>query len=490
MSTFKTKIFPEPELEFGDKHHHPDPRLGLLQAGPLQTNLGDTIKVGIVGSALTVEKSTEFLSSIEDGFAGNTEKHPNLHPDFPGLRNQNPFRCRFEVAAAEDGVLTKIEIEKITKEPSNARAVEIAVDAVIAQLEKLEAHRERPDVVMVALPVNLIERVWRNERASDDVVEDESIDSGEGKETSPNFRGLLKARAMNLSFPIQIVWEDVINPDAKIPRKIKDNSDRQTQDRADLAWNLMTTLYYKGSGKVPWRRMPEEGEFTACYIGISFFKDAETDQIWTSAAQMFDERGRGFILRGGTAQSEARGRHPYLTVEEARQLTESALAAYRSIHRTMPARVIVMKTSRFREDEAEGVGKALDEAGVELRDLVWIHESYSVKVLRDGDFPVLRGTFVELDGNGLLYTNGSIPYYGTYSGLYVPNPLLLCPHPQSESTIEQIAKEVFSLTKVNWNSTQMNQRLPIPIRAARKVGDILKYLPAGQKVSSDYRKYI
>ena len=490
MSTFKKKIFPEPELEFGDKHHHPDPRLGLLQAGPLQTNLGDTIKVGVVGSALTVEKSIEFLISIEDGFAGKTEKHPNLHPDFPGLRNQNPFRCRFEVAAAEDGVLTKSEIEKITKEPSNARAIEMAVDTVIVQLEKLEAHRERPDVVMVALPVNLIERVWRNERASDDVVDDEPIESGEGKETSPKFRGLLKARAMNLSFPIQIVWEDIINPDAKIPRKIKDNSDRQTQDRADLAWNLMTTLYYKGSGKVPWRRMPEEGEFTACYIGISFFKDAETDQIWTSAAQMFDERGRGFILRGGPAQSEARGRHPYLTVEEARQLTESALAAYRSIHRTMPARVIVMKTSRFREDEAEGVGKALDEAGVELRDLVWIHESYSVKVLRDGDFPVLRGTFVELDGNGLLYTNGSIPYYGTYPGIYVPNPLLLCPHPQSKSTIEQIAKEVFSLTKVNWNSTQMNQRLPIPIRAARKVGDILKYLPAGQKVSSDYRKYI
>ncbi|WP_254368277.1 hypothetical protein [Paracoccus sp. Z118] len=394
------------------------------------------------------------------------------------------------MAAAEDGILTKSQIEKITKEPSDARAVEMAVDAVMAQLVKLEAHRERPDVVMVALPVNLIERVWRSERASDDVADNETVEPKEGKGPLPNFRGLLKARAMDLSFPIQIVWEDVINPSAKIPRKIKENSDRQTQDRADLAWNLMTTLYYKGSGKVPWRRMPEEGEFTACYIGISFFKDAETDQIWTSAAQMFDERGRGLILRGGPAQSEARGRHPYLTVEEARQLTESALAAYRSIHRTMPARVIVMKTSRFREDEAEGVGKALDEAGVELRDLVWIHESYSVKVLRDGDFPVLRVTFVELDGNGLLYTNGSIPYYGTYPGLYVPNPLLLCPHPQSESTIERIAREVFSLTKVNWNSTQMNQRLPIPIRAARKVGDVLKYLPPGQNVSSDYRKYI
>lgn len=490
MSEFKTKIFPEPELEFGDKHHHPDPRLGLLQAGPLQTNLGDAIKVGVIGSALTVEKTIEYLQAIEDGFEGKTEKHPNLHPDFPGLRNQNPYRCRFNVVAAEDGILTKGQIKKITKEPSDALAVRMAVDAVVAQLETLDAQSERPDVAVIALPVNLIARVWRNEKAYDDVIDDAPARPIETQDTAPNFRGLLKAQAMHFGFPIQIVWEDLINPDAKIPRKIKENSDRQTQDRADVAWNLMTTLYYKGSGKVPWRRMPEEGEFTACYIGISFFKDAETDELWTSAAQMFDERGRGFILRGGQAQSEARGRHPYLTIEEAHKLSDSALAAYKLVHRTMPARVIVMKTSRFREDEAEGVGQALDEAGVELRDLVWVQESYSVKVLRDGDFPVLRGTFVQLGGNGLLYTNGSIPYYGTYPGLYVPNPLLLRPHPQSESTIDQIAKEVFSLTKVNWNSTQMNQRLPIPIRAARKVGDVLKYVPEGQKVSSDYRKYI
>lgn len=486
MSTFNTKIFPEPELEFGDNHHHPDPRLGLLQAGPLQTNVGDAIRVGIVGSALTVEKTTEFLTEIEDGFEGKTEKHPNLHPDFPGLRNQNPYRCRFEVAAAGEAVLTKAQIQKIIKEPNDALAIRMAVDAVIVELEKLDKHREKTDVAVVALPVEVIERVWNNKKAAVSLVESEHVGGGE----TPNFRGLLKAQAMHFSFPIQIVWEDVVNQKARIPRKVKENSDRKTQDRADLAWNLMTTLYYKGSAKVPWRRLPEEGEFTACYIGISFFKDAATDQIWTSAAQMFDERGRGFILRGGPAETEVRGRHPYLTTSEASKLTEGALSAYKTVHKNFPARVIVLKTSQFRDDEAEGIGEALDAAGVELRDLVWIQESYTVKVLRDGNFPVLRGTFVDLDGNGLLYTNGSIPYYGTYTGLYVPNPLLLCPHSQSESTIEQIAREVFSLTKVNWNSTQMNQRLPIPIRAARKVGEVLKYVPDGQRVSSDYRKYI
>lgn len=148
-----------------------------------------------------------------------------------------------------------------------------------------------------------------------------------------------------------------------------------------------------------------------------------------------------------------------------------------------------MKTSQFRDEEAEGILEALDSAGAELRDLVWVQESSTVKVFRDGNYPVMRGTFVELDGKGLLYTNGSIPYYGTYPGMYDPKPLLLCPHKSSDSTVAQIAKEVLSLTKINWNSTQINQKLPIPILAARSVGEILKYVKE-ERVSSDYRRYI
>ena len=178
-----------------------------------------------------------------------------------------------------------------------------------------------------------------------------------------------------------------------------------------------------------------------------------------------------------------------MTQEDAKQLITDALAAYKNHHRNYPARVIVLKTSQFREEEADGTLEAIDEAGAELRDLVWVQESYSVKVLRDGNYPVMRGTFVELDGKGLLYTNGSIPYYGTYPGLYDPRPLLLCPYKGHDSTIAQIASEVLALTKINWNSTQMNQKLPIPIRAARAVGEVLKYV-TDQKVSTDYSRYI
>ena len=486
MMDLQSKIFEEPELEFGDKHHHPDPRLGLVEAGPLQPPLGEVIRVAVVGSAKTVEDTQKFLVDAATGFQGKTERHPNMHPDFPGLGNQNPFRCRFEVEDGATAALSQSIIEKIKKEPSHRKAVEMAVEEIVSELQTLDESSHRPNVAIVALPVALIERVWNAKVDSKSTTEAEDS----GGSDAPNFRGMLKAKTMGLSFPVQIVWEDVLDEKASIPRKVKESRDRDIPDQADRTWNLMTTLYYKGSGRIPWRRMPREGEYAACYVGISFYREVGGQQLFTSAAQMFDERGRGFILKGKRAQTESRGRHPYMTFEDAHGLTAQALAAYKNHHKHFPARVIMLKTSRFRDDEARGILKALDEAGTDLRDLVWVQESYAVKILRDGNYPVLRGTFVNLAGKGLLYTNGSIPYYGTYPGQYDPRPLLLCPHESCDSTISQIAEEVFSLTKINWNSTQMNQRLPIPIRAARKVGEVLKYMEEGQAVSADYTRYI
>lgn len=466
---FETKIFEEPHLEFGDKHHHPDPRLGLFEAGPLQIPAGDVVKIAVIGNAKTIEDTKKFFLEAAAGFAGKGERHPNMHPDFPGLGNQNPFRCKFDIPDGATVAITQSKIDKIKKEPHHGKAVEMAVDEIVQQLQTLDESSNRPDVAIVALPVSLIERVWNAK--VDSKATTEKDDSG-GSD-APDFRGMLKAKAMELSFPIQIVWEDVFDETASIPRKVKENRARKIQDRAGRTWNLLTTLYYKGTGRIPWRRMPQDGEFTACYIGISFYREVGGQQLFTSAR----------------AQTESRGRHPYMTQDDARELIKDALAAYKNHHKHYPARVIVLKTSQFREEEADGIFEAIDEAGPELRDLVWVQESYSVKVLRDGNYPVMRGTFVELDGKGLLYTNGSIPYYGTYPGLYDPRPLLLCPYEGSDSTIAQIASEVLSLTKINWNSTQMNQKLPIPIRAARAVGEVLKYV-TDQKVSSDYARYI
>ena len=150
---------------------------------------------------------------------------------------------------------------------------------------------------------------------------------------------------------------------------------------------------------------------------------------------------------------------------------------------------VELKTSRFRPEEADGIDAALKMFSIEIADLVWLQESSPIALFRDGNYPVLRGTFVDIDGKGLLYTRGSVPYYGTYPGLRVPRPLLLVPHKNSDPNLLTLAKDVLALTKVNWNTTQFDQKLPAPIKAARDVGRILKHIDFGMPVSSDFRRY-
>ena len=479
---FKAHVFDEPMLEFGDGGQHCDPRQGLREHGPLQPRSGDVIRVGVIGTDDTVAGFTEFLGETGRGIESGNKQLINLNPDFPGLGNQNPFRCKFEVPDGATATISRRQVNEITGIGRHDEAVRHAVELITSQLSALVEGSAKPDVIVLALPTPLIEKLVNAKSEVEDSDDDD--DGGD----MLNFRDLLKAKTLHLPVPTQIVWPDTWDDAAKIPRKVKRDSNRQTQVKATRAWNLLNALFYK-AGKVPWRLLPDQAEYRTSFLGIGFYRDLDGQQLWTSTAQMFDERGRGLILRGARAQTETRGRHPYLTAKDAEELVVQSIAAYKAHHRHVPARLVVLKTSRFRPEEAEGIDAALGKSGIEMSDLVWVQESSPIAIFRDGNYPVLRGTFVDLGGKGLLYTRGSVPFYGTFPGLRVPRPLLLVPHENSDSKILTLGKDVLALTKVNWNTTQFDQKLPAPIKAAREVGRILKHVEFGTAVSSDFRRY-
>jgi hypothetical protein len=480
----KSFVLDEPMLEFGDGGRHLDPRYGLREYGPLQPRSGDVVRVGVIGTEDTVNGFTDFLSETARGIESGNRALANLNPEFPGLGNQNPFRCKFEVGTGATTALSRRQVSEITAIGRHDEAVRRAVDVMIEQITALSEASSKPDVIVLALPIELIEKLvnaYSEEKA-------EGVDEDDTSDELLNFRDLLKAKTLHLDVPTQIVWPDTWDDAAKIPRKIKRASSRQTQVKATRAWNLLNSLFYK-AGKVPWRLLPEEGEYRTSYLGIGFYRGLDGQQLWTSTAQMFDERGRGLILRGARAQTETKGRHPYLTAVDAEELVTLSINAYKAHHKHVPARLVILKTSRFRSEEAEGIDAALKNFSIDMADLLWVQESSPIAVFRDGNYPVLRGTFIDLHGKGLLYTRGSVPYYGTYPGLRVPRPLLLVPHCHSDSTIQTLARDVLALTKVNWNSTQFDQKLPAPLKAAREVGRILKYVDNGTAVSTDFRRY-
>lgn len=482
---FKSHVFDEPMLEFGDGGQHCDPRQGLREFGPLQPRSGDLVRVGVIGTEDTLGGFTEFLAETARGIESENKQLINLNPSFPGLGNQNPFRCKFAVPDGATATLSRRQVNEIRSISRHDQAVRHAVGLIASQLSALIESSAKPDVIVLALPIPLIEKLV-NAKSEEHIESAEDDDDG-GDDTL-NFRDLLKAKTQHLDVPTQIVWPDTWDDAAKIPRKIKRESNRQTQVKATRAWNLLNALYYK-AGKVPWRLLPDQAEYRTSFLGIGFYRDLDGQQLWTSTAQMFDERGRGLILRGARAQTETKGRHPYLTAKDAEELVTQSITVYKAHHRHVPARVVVLKTSRFRPEEAEGIDAALRNFGIEMADLLWVQESSPIAVFRDGNYPVLRGTFVDLIGKGLLYTRGSVPYYGTYPGLRVPRPLLLVPHENTDSTILTLARDVLALTKVNWNTTQFDQKLPAPIKAAREVGRILKHIEFGTAVSPDFRKY-
>jgi len=474
------QLIDEPELEFGDGGRHRDPRLGLMRHGPLQPILGDKISIGVIGTADTIEGFERWMERVRTGISGKLTKQPNLFPPLPGLGNENPFRCPFEVKPTARRVLPARDIRDIVSIQKHSEAVQEASALFSDQATTMLESSDKPDVIVAALPFDLIMRVVN------EITENNDDDDDDGAEP-PDFRDLLKAQTLHLQKPTQIVWPTLWDDRAQIPRKLKSTM-RKVQDPATRAWNLLNALYYK-AGRAPWRLLRPEDQHKTTYIGVGFYRDLSGQRLLTSTAQMFDERGRGLILRGGRARIDKGNLHPYLDRSDAYDLMQRSLKAYYAQHQHYPARVVILKTSRFETDEASGLQEALKEANVAYSDLVWISESSPITMFREGDYPPLRGTMIGLGKEALLFTRGSVPIYRTYPGLRVPRPLMLRPH-CLDTPIGDVARDILALTKMNWNSTQFDGSMPIPIRAARQVGKVLRHVPLGEREATEYPYYM
>lgn len=132
---------------------------------------------------------------------------------------------------------------------------------------------------------NDIEATEDEEDEQEKSAEESDLDAEEVSEKEQNFRRYLKAKAMQYNIPIQIVRDRIAKPTADM------------QDEATIAWNFFTALYYKASG-TPWALIRKDVAETTCYAGISFFKSRDRSTTQTSIAQIFNELGKGVILRG------------------------------------------------------------------------------------------------------------------------------------------------------------------------------------------------
>jgi hypothetical protein len=157
---------------------------------------------------------------------------------------------------------------------------------------------------------------------------------------------------MHLGVPLQLVVESTL---------LTGKANRGNQDDATRAWNFATALYYKGNKTVPWRLKEERFKPKSCYVGIGFYRSRDGETISTSLAQVFDEFGHGVILRGTPVVIDKNDKRPYMSEQQAYDLLSSALSEYGKALMHMPARIVIHKTSKFRDTEIKGFNRVLEE---------------------------------------------------------------------------------------------------------------------------------
>jgi len=480
----KVELLEEPELEFGRRGRHIDIRFGIKENGPVSVDDNDApreIKMGVVGTPGSIEKLLTWMDACRSPIDAKPSKKPNLFPSFPGFAPDRCFYCDWSTSDKLQKALTPREIKDILDNNPRNEAVQKVADLFIAGCRYLTEYAT-PDVLVCAPPLELFEKFDMPLGSGED---DDAPDS-DALEYKIDFHDYLKSRGLRLPKPIQFVRPPTYDPDAKLLRST--GNPRGLQDPATRAWNFFTALYYKARG-IPWRLLRRPSEIDSVYIGISFYLSPDKETTHTSVAQVFNERGEGMIVRGGEAKRSEEDRQVHLSAEAIRQLVTNVLTEYKRVHRNLPARAVIHKTSAFNEDEKGGCNDALKTLGVDVHDFLTIGTSF-IRLYRQGEYPPLRGTFLQLDpDNWFLYTRGSVDFYMAFPGMYVPKTLEITAAEVDQSP-RKLAEEILALTKMNWNNTQFDNAFPITIKAARQVGGILKYAADLPEIEASYAYYM
>ncbi|HOH23236.1 MAG TPA: hypothetical protein PLH70_08895 [Bacteroidales bacterium] len=473
----KADYIQEPFLLFG-KGKSICPREGIAELNVYDTVINarkTQLLIGIIGVEEDVLNLKDWLKKFESYIPAKPDgKQKGLFKSFPGFRQDLGFCAKFIYDSNYERILSPNDIKKILEEPNRDKKVLDALelyDKNIAFLSDIK----NCDVIICIIPKSFEGKIVK-ENKNDESVDQEAEDN-EGSEYELNFRRALKARAMKYNTPIQLLREYVMHDNKK------------SQDAATKAWNFCTALYYKGLQTIPWKLEVDENKPKACFVGIGFYRSRDKQTIQTSLAQIFNENGKGVILRGTSVMEDKNDKKPHLSYEQSFELLNDALTKYKFAIGTMPGRVVLHKTSKYYEDELEGFIQAMRNFGVTEYDIVTVMET-DLRLFRNNPYPPVRGAMLSLtEQRHILYTRGSVHYYQTYPGMYIPSPLEVR-IVSSVSSAKTICKEILGLTKMNWNNTQFDNKYPITIGCARRVGEIMKYLGDNEQPKESYAFYM
>lgn len=148
---------------FGGSHEHVDPKTGLALYGPYcPPGLGrpalSSIIVGAVGPAPMVADAGAWVDACRD-IITNSGAEPFLYPHFPGCRqDQLPFYCDLLFRDQWCETIRDAELKRALAQPIFEDRLMALINLYMAGLETLKGREPQPNVVLLCLPQDVVDR--------------------------------------------------------------------------------------------------------------------------------------------------------------------------------------------------------------------------------------------------------------------------------------------------------------------------------------------
>ena len=487
----------EPPIMVGLGQEVEDPRDGLTLFGPYSKSL-KSIRCGVVATkkgfsallnfidrihkpvynGITNDLSRPFFPGIESVFGCSIDKNEIIFKEIE--QSEIDYRLFINSKYVRTYDLVTLFIEPIIEAQKND---DISPNLWLIVIPEEIYKYCRPESV---LPKELIKRQSYFTRAKakcyqympslfPEFQEEEHKKAEEAKKYAydAQFHDQLKARLLEYAIPTQIIRE--IKLDWRNHRNTKGQYLMDlSQLEGHLAWTLSTALFYKSGGK-PWQLSSVRPD--VCYLGLVYKKISDKPSATNAccAAQMFLDNGDGTIFRGEVGPwYNPESKEYHLNTSEARNLLTQAISSYKKQMKKYPKEIFIHAKTHFNQIEWDAFREAIPEPQTTKISCITISDRAKFKLYRKNScYPIMRGMALFIDDkNSFLWTTGFVPRLQTALGLEVPSPIHISID-KGDAEISTVTKDILALTKLNYNACQYGDHIPVTLRFADKIGEIL-----------------
>lgn len=457
---------PEPKLIFGAPQNtyvsDINPMKGLSENLPFDTSSHVlsplNIPLGVICPLSKCELFYQFLTSL---CMGNIKPHNNVYMrDYSSF--QDIYKINLDIPYHRDSPMWIKCRDEQTDGFTLAQNICSAIDRI--------ASINPRSVIVVFIPSN-----WQSIRSF--YIQNIEVD----------FHDYIKSHCAQNGITTQFIEEKTVYSNMK----------------CEVRWWISLALFVK-SGRTPWSLGSLNMDTAYAGIGYSLDNTLGKNVTIIGCSHLYNAQGQGlkFRLRKIDNPLFDDKRNPFLTKEEAYRLGLNIVDLFRDSMYKAPKRVVIHKRTIFKPFEIEGLSNALL-PHVEDLELITIESEKDYKALPGSlgqfiiadNYPIQRGTCIPISSNqALLWTHGTLDsnfqgksYFQGGKGIPTPLKLTRC---YGISNIAEIASEILSFTKINWNSFNFYSKFPSTIETSNIVAKLGKLLQHYNGNTFDYKYFI